>query len=74
MSYLIKDTTKQEGWIKQVQTNEEIGTQYVDNFSDATEFITDDELVEVTPKSLRLRKKILNNKDRERAARQSANS
>ena len=40
----------------------------------AIEFIQDDELVEVTPKSLRLRKKILNNKDRERAARQSANS
>ncbi len=39
----LKDTTKQEGWIKQVQTNEEIGIQYVDNFSDATEFITDDE-------------------------------
>ena len=35
----------------------------------AIEFIADDELVEVTPKSLRLRKKILNNKDRERAAR-----
>ena len=28
-----------------------------------------DELVEITPKSIRLRKKILNNKDRERAAR-----
>ena len=35
----------------------------------AIEFIQDDELVEVTPKSIRLRKKILNNKDRERAAR-----
>ena len=40
----------------------------------AIEFIQDDELVEVTPKSIRLRKKILNNKDRERAARQSLNS
>ena len=40
----------------------------------AIEFIQDDELVEITPKSIRLRKKILNNKDRERAARQSANS
>ena len=38
----------------------------------AIEFIQDDELVEVTPKSIRLRKKILNNKDRERAARNSA--
>ncbi len=38
----------------------------------AIEFIQDDELVEVTPKSIRLRKKILNNKERERAAR-SAN-
>ena len=38
----------------------------------ALEFIQDDELVEVTPKSIRLRKKILNNKDRERAARNSA--
>ena len=37
----------------------------------AIEFIQDDELVEVTPKSIRLRKKILNNKERERAARNS---
>lgn len=37
----------------------------------AIEFIEDDELVEVTPKSIRLRKKILNNKDRERATRSS---
>ena len=38
----------------------------------AIEFIADDELVEITPKNIRLRKKILNNKDRERAARASA--
>ena len=37
----------------------------------AIEFIQDDELVEVTPKSIRLRKKILNNKERERVARNS---
>ena len=36
------------------------------------EFIQDDELVEVTPKSIRLRKKILNTKERERAARSKA--
>ena len=35
----------------------------------AIEFIQDDELVEVTPKSIRLRKKILNSKEREIAAR-----
>ena len=35
----------------------------------AIEFIQDDELVEVTPKSIRLRKKILDNKERERLAR-----
>ncbi len=35
----------------------------------AIEFIQDDELVEVTPKNIRLRKKILDNKERERAAR-----
>ena len=35
----------------------------------AIEFIQDDELVEVTPKNIRLRKIILNNKDREKAAR-----
>ena len=35
----------------------------------AIEFIQDDELVEITPKSIRLRKKILNNKERERATR-----
>ena len=37
----------------------------------AIEFIQDDELVEITPKSIRLRKKTLNNKDREREARRS---
>ena len=35
----------------------------------AIEFIQDDELVEVTPKNIRLRKKILDNKERERAER-----
>ena len=35
----------------------------------AIEFIQDDELVEITPKSIRLRKKILDTKERERAAR-----
>ena len=38
----------------------------------AIEFIQDDELVEVTPKSIRLRKKILDTKERERASRNSA--
>ena len=37
----------------------------------AIEFIQDDELVEVTPKSIRLRKKILDSKERERANRAS---
>ena len=35
----------------------------------AIEFIAEDELVEVTPKNIRLRKKILNNKEREKLAR-----
>ena len=34
---------------------------------EAIEFITDDELIEVTPKSIRLRKKILNNEERMKA-------
>ena len=38
----------------------------------AIEFIQDDELVEITPKSIRLRKKILDSKERERAARAAA--
>jgi GTP-binding protein len=36
---------------------------------EALEYIEDDELVEVTPKSIRLRKRLLNEKDRKRAAR-----
>lgn len=41
------------------------------NFSleKAIEFIADDEFVEVTPESIRLRKRVLNNKDRERLSR-----
>lgn len=35
----------------------------------AIEFIQDDELVEITPQSIRLRKKILDSKQRERQAR-----
>ncbi len=38
----------------------------------ALEFIDDDELVEVTPKSIRLRKKLLLEQDRKRAARREA--
>ena len=41
------------------------------SLENAIEFIEDDELVEVTPKSIRLRKKILDSKERERAARAS---
>ena len=37
----------------------------------AIEFIQDDELVEVTPKNIRLRKKILDTKTREREARRA---
>ena len=39
----------------------------------AIEFIQDDELVEITPKSIRLRKKILNSKERERFSRNKNN-
>lgn len=38
----------------------------------AIEFIAEDELVEVTPKNIRLRKKILDSKTRERQARRNA--
>jgi GTP-binding protein len=38
----------------------------------AVEFIEDDELVEVTPKSIRLRKRFLLEHDRKRAAREAA--
>ena len=38
----------------------------------AVEFIDDDELVEITPKSIRLRKRFLKEHDRKRAAREMA--
>ena len=38
----------------------------------AIEFIEDDELVEITPQNVRLRKKILDSKERERAARNAS--
>ena len=38
----------------------------------AVEFIDDDELVEITPKSIRLRKRHLQEHERRRAARESA--
>jgi GTP-binding protein len=39
----------------------------------ALEFIQDDELCEVTPKSIRLRKKILDEGERTRAAKKAKN-
>ena len=39
----------------------------------AIEFIQDDELVEITPKNLRLRKKTLDTKTRERESRRNKN-
>jgi GTP-binding protein len=41
------------------------------SLENALEYIEDDEYVEVTPKSIRLRKKLLNENDRKRAARES---
>ena len=38
----------------------------------AVEFIADDELVEVTPKSIRIRKRFLKEHERKRASRESA--
>jgi len=38
----------------------------------ALEFIEDDELVEVTPKEIRLRKRFLTESDRKKASRQVA--
>jgi GTP-binding protein len=38
----------------------------------AVEFIADDELVEITPKSIRLRKRHLKEHDRRKAERQAA--
>ena len=38
----------------------------------AVEFITDDELVEITPKSIRIRKRFLTEQDRKRASRAAA--
>jgi len=39
------------------------------NLERAVEFIADDELVEITPKSVRIRKRYLTENDRKRAAR-----
>ncbi len=39
---------------------------------DALGYIADDELIEMTPKSLRLRKRLLNASDRKKASRATA--
>jgi GTP-binding protein len=39
------------------------------NLERAVEFIADDELVEITPKSIRIRKRYLTENERKRAAR-----
>ena len=44
------------------------------SLDDAVEFLADDELLEVTPKSYRIRKRILAKQDRDRAAGQKKRS
>jgi len=44
------------------------------SLDDCIEYINDDELVEVTPKSIRMRKKILRKDDRAKAAKQAADA
>ena len=44
----------------------------VHSLEQALEFIEDDELVEVTPESIRIRKKMLKETDRKRASRSAA--
>ncbi|HEC15801.1 MAG TPA: translational GTPase TypA, partial [Sedimenticola sp.] len=48
-------------------------TPFIDlSLEQALEFIDDDELVEVTPDNIRLRKKVLTESDRKRASRRMA--
>ena len=42
------------------------------NLEYAVEFIADDELVEVTPKSIRIRKRYLTENERKKASREAA--
>ncbi|OGX68422.1 MAG: hypothetical protein A2189_04040 [Paenibacillus sp. RIFOXYA1_FULL_44_5] len=44
------------------------------SLENALEYLNDDELCEITPKSIRLRKKILNKGERERSEKQRKNS
>ena len=55
--------TKDVGVKEQLDVPREMGLE------DALEYIGDDELVEVTPKSIRIRKKLLTDNDRKRAKR-----
>jgi len=40
------------------------------SLEEALEYLNDDELCEITPKSIRLRKKVLNKSERDRAEKQ----
>lgn len=50
-----------------------IAPAQVKSLEEALEYIADDELVEITPRFIRLRKKMLNETDRKRASRQKSN-
>ena len=45
------------------------GTPFFDSLEEALEYIEDDELLEVTPENLRLRKRILNADQRKKSAK-----
>ena len=50
-----------------------MGPAKIMSLEEAIEFIADDELIEVTPKNIRLRKRILNANDRVRESRKAGN-
>ena len=50
-----------------------LDTPFVMSLDDAIDYISDDEFVEITPKNVRLRKRILNTEDRRSARKNKQN-
>ena len=50
-----------------------IAPAQVKSLEEALEYIAEDELVEITPRNIRMRKKLLTENDRKRAGRQKSN-
>ena len=63
---VVDEETSMKLWLDGVEVDVEANYEKITTYGEEVEYIADDELVEITPKSIRLRKRYLDANDRKK--------